>query len=453
MRKQKILVGTSEVCGALATFADGFRRLGHPVTSVIRNRDLYDDPKVEYDVDLNSAIIDWPEPICRSRSLWVRLPRGAINRLAHRSRMLRLMSHDIFVFQHAQTLQDNNSEYLGLKKRGRRIVSVFNGGDIRHPSAYDQQYAHVEGPGFSLEKLMAQDDRHRDLILEVHVPPLERPLRNLRMGELYADLILSVPNQSGLAVRPYMHFLVPVNLSFFKCSIPGRDVPVIVHAPSFKSVKGSKAILAALERLRSEGVPFDLHLLDGVPNPQVLAELAEADVAIDQLHFNLHGAFSLEAMASGCAVATCNREDCEPIPPNRPIWHIDESTLYERLKLLLSDRKLRVRLAHDARRHVEKYHDHVKVAAQIMRYLDNGVERYDHYPTFFARDYRLRDGETIPEDLKRMTAQIVQRWGLPQDVNPEDMIARGLMTREPRNPCVPIPRWPVKSSPNDFEAP
>ena len=445
MRKQKILVGTSEICGVLATFADGFRRLEHPVTSVIRTRDLYDDPEIEYDVDLNSATIEWPERICHSRSLWVRLPRGVINRLALGARMRRLLSHDVFLFQHARSLCGGNSDYPLLKKRRKRIVSVFNGGDIRHPSAYDQQYAHIEGPGFSLEKLMAQDDRHRDLILEVHVPPLERPLRNLRMGELYADLILSVPNQSGLAVRPYMHFLVPVNLSNFKCTIPGRDIPVIVHAPSFKSVKGSKAILAALERIRSEGVPFELRLLDGVPNPQVLAELRNADMAIDQLHFNLHGSFTLEAMASGCAVATCNREDCEPVPPNRPIWHIDEFNLYDRLKVLLSDKTLRLRLAHDARRHVEKYHDHVKVARRIIQCLDEGIERYDHYPTFFARDYRVPEGETIPEDLKRMTAEIVRRWGLPQDVDPQDMIARGLMTREGLDPCVPIPRWPEKS--------
>ena len=80
---------------------------------------------------------------------------------------------------------------------------------------------------------------------------------------------------------------------------------------------------------------------------QVLAELGDADVAIDQLYFNLHGSFRLEAMCF-LRLATCNREDCEPVPPNRPIWHIDESNLYHRLKPLLSDKALRLRLAHDA---------------------------------------------------------------------------------------------------------
>jgi hypothetical protein len=170
--------------------------------------------------------------------------------------------------------------------------------------------------------------------------------------------------------------------------------------------------------------------------------LPEADIAIDQLHFNLHGTFGLEAMASGCALATCNREDCEPFPPNRPIWHIDEANLHNSLKRLLGDKELRVRLAQQGRRYVERYHDHVKVTRAIIQHLDDGIEQqYDHYPTFFARDYRLPDGETIPEDLKRMTAKIVQRWGLPQDVDPQDMIARRLMSAEGLDPFVPIPRW------------
>jgi hypothetical protein len=35
-----------------------------------------------------------------------------------------------------------------------------------------------------------------------------------------------------LAVRPYMHGFAPINLSLYPCHIPGREVPVVVHAPS-----------------------------------------------------------------------------------------------------------------------------------------------------------------------------------------------------------------------------
>ena len=317
-----------------------------------------------------------------------------------------------------------NREYPLLKVLGKKIVSAYVGSDIRHISAYSQQFAN-QVPGFMPKGGGSLSSRWR----------------NLRMGELFGDVILSVTNQSGLAVRPYMHFFVPIDLSACKSKVVGRDIPIVVHAPSIRSAKGTDTILWALERLRTEGVPFELHLLEGMPNGQVRSELTDADVVIDQLYWPLHGKLGVEAMASGCALATCNREDLEPIPPNRPIWHIDADNVYVQLKRLLTDKELRVRLAHEGRKHVEYYHDHVKVAQHIMECLDGGIQPYDHYPTFLARDYHVPTGEVLPDDLMRMTAQIVQRWGLPEDVGPEDVIARGLMSAGGLSSSRPIPKW------------
>jgi Glycosyl transferases group 1 len=259
------------------------------------------------------------------------------------------------------------------------------------------------------------------------------------MAELYADLILSVPNNSMLGVRPYQHFFISVNLRDFEASVPERDVPVVVHAPSDKGVKGTRNILAALERLRAQGVAFDLRLMHGVPHQQVLVELSQADVAIDQLNLPLHGMFGLEGMASGCVLATCNREDYEPFPPNRPIWHIDAVNLESQLRQLLTNKEARIRLAREGRKYVEQYHDHTEVARRVLDSLQGPVTEYDHYPTFFARSYKLENGEQIPEYLKRMTAAIVQRRGLPPDVDPHEMVQRGLMSADALTPANPVP--------------
>jgi hypothetical protein len=177
---------------------------------------------------------------------------------------------------------------------------------------------------------------------------------------------------------------------------------------------------------------------------QVMEELINADVVVDQLFFPLHGKLGIEAMATGCALASSNREDYEPFPANRPIWHIDPGNLYEQLRLLLSDRDLRLRLARQGRAYVETYHDHVKVAEGMVDALAaTGMQRLDHYPVFFAQQFQLPVGLAIPEDLKRLTARIVQRWGLPEGVDPQDMIKRGLMTANGLIPSRPIPRWAV----------
>jgi len=259
-------------------------------------------------------------------------------------------------------------------------------------------------------------------------------------------LLISQPNQSGLAVRPYMHFFVPVNLSKYEGAIPGREVPVVVHAPSNSKVKGTDAILAALEQLRLDGVHFELRLLQDISNEQVLSVLNYADVVVDQLHFPMHGGLGVEAMASGCALATCNREDYEPFPPQRPIWHIEPGNVYEQLKPLLTDRALRVRLAHGGRKYVERYHDHVKVTRRIIESLAAGkTRRYDHYPTFYTQGFQLPEGVVVPIDLQRMTAKIVQRWGLPEGVDVSDLIRRGLMSADGLKASQPIPRWDLAS--------
>ncbi len=425
----RILVGTVDIAGQICTYADGFRKLGHEVTTAISEENP-SYPDAQYDIKVSRDECRWSWKanylVQVGWLLWLSARRG-------------LISHDLFVFMWAgRSLLVFNSEYAILKKFRKRLVSIFNGDDVRHWSAYTQQMAPLISKGSSVAL--------QDLGTAYKYDLLARPLRNLRIAELYSDLILSVPNQSALALRPYMHFFVPLNLSEYRSHIPNRDIPVIVHAPTETGVKGTAMIMSALDQLRAEGISFELRVLQGKSNTQVISELADADVAIDQLHLPLHGKFAVEAMASGCALATCNREEYEPFPPNRPIWHIGPENVYQQLRHLITDRELRVRLAYDALDYVKQYHDHVQVSRRILDALSAGASRrYDHYPTFFADSYQLPKGTVIPEHLKRMTTRIVQRWGLPEDVDPQDMIRRGLMSSHGFESFRPIPRWKVDS--------
>jgi len=440
--KLRILVGTVEIAGLIPAYAEGFRRLGHDVTTVIGFRHpFYSD--FRYDVDISYTapdLIRWPGWIADSRSPLVRLPRGAVNRVTRAARWWSLVQrHDLFVFLWpAFSLTHRNREYSLLRRLGKRIAIVFLGSDIRDIAAFLQQF-----PGLPRSEAFERELREKYANLEGRPGTrFQDQLRTLRRAELHAHLILSQPNQSVLAVRPYMHLFQPVDLSGFVCHVPAREVPVVVHAPSNKGIKGTEAVLPALDRLRAEGVQFDLRLLHGVPNHEVLRQLTDADVAIDQLRLPLYGRFSLEAMASGCALATCNREDYEPYPSNRPIWHVDSDNIYEQLKRLLADRDLRTRLARGGRRYVEQYHDDGTVARRIVDLAcTDGAERCDHYPTFFAKRYQRPAGDAIPGDIQELTARVVRRWGLPPDVELEDMIERGLMSGRGLSDGAGIRRW------------
>jgi len=428
----RILVGTVEVGGAIHTLADGFRKLDHQVTTVIKERHAFFSD-IQYDVDISGDALPWRQRSGKEYAGILRLTRRNLNRSVLLTRLLPLiLKHDVFVFLWAGTsLTERNQEFSLLKKLVKKIISLFCGSDVRHSSGYSQFFA-------PLVAANAFEDWH-ELRDDFAAEPLARPLRDMRMAEQYADVVLSVPNNSMLAVRPYQHFFVPVNLSAYIGQFPARNIPVVVHAPSDKGIKGTGKILAALERLKREGVRFELRMLHGVTHQKVLSELADADVAIDQLNLPLHGMFGLEAMASRCALATCNREDYEPFPANRPIWHIDAQNIYSQLKVLLTDQSLRTSLAVQGRDYVERYHDHVKVGQRTLNGLTQS--RPDHYPTFFARSYELPPGEVIPDYLKRMTGQIVQRSGIPADIDPNNMIRRGLMSATGLDTSQGIPRW------------
>jgi len=261
------------------------------------------------------------------------------------------------------------------------------------------------------------------------------------MAERYADAIFAQPSYAELAVRPYRHLYLAVNLSLYDCSIPARDVPLVIHAPSLREVKGTAEILSTLERLRSDGVAFELRLLEGVTNREVIQQLVAADVVVDELNEANYGMLGLEAMATGCAVAGGNHPGLVPWPPERPVLPINPSNVYFQLRNLLTNKQLRVRLASEGRRFVEKYHSHLMVAQGLVRCVEPDAREHDYYPVFFARDYILPNEEETTDSLKRITAEIVQRWGLPKDVDAQTMVARGLMSPQGLAPHTPIPRW------------
>ena len=429
----RILVGTREVAGILHDFAGAFRSIGHQVTSVIMERHPFFQ-HLSYDVDLMRPVLDWPNGLARSSNPLAAALRSSAERGARLARLARLvLAHDVFVYFWAGESLRWNTELPYLRWLGKKIITVCCGSDIRHASAYSQEYAELIRQGSCREL--------RDLRPSERTKPLAFSLANLRAAELHSDVILSVPNQSGLAVRPYHHVFLPLDVSSFRSSIPGRMVPRVVHAPSNSGMKGSDQILPALERLKAEGVPLELQYLHDVTNAEVLRAMSEADVLVDQLHFPLHGKAGVEAMASGCALATCNRQVQEPFPPNRPIWHIDPGNVYEQLKRLLTDRELRVRLAEEGLAYISRYHDQQCVARRVLGHLgERGTATCDHYPTHFPCHYRLEQGVDIPVDLQKTTELVVRRWGLPELANPLDMVSRGLMTWSDaaRQPA----RWP-----------
>lgn len=426
-RPLRVFVGTFEISGFTYELADGLERLGHEVNTGLRvAHSNFADRVYNHDLTDDTGQVDWEALSHEIREGTFHAPRRYRTRGTATDRMRWILArHDVFVFVYGSLWHDREAplkfqgqgrEYALLKRLGKRIVSYFVGPDVRHCTAYDQQLAELGGAFRPLGEILPSWG----------ADPVSRAMRNVRRAERYADAIFSQPNQAGLALRPYAHIHAPVDLSRFTASVPGREVPVIVHAPSERTIKGTAEIVAALDALRAEGHRFELRLLTDAPNTAVVEALRDADVVIDQLHLPMHGRLGVEAMASGCALVTADRPDLEPVPAHRPIWNLDTANLTAQLRAIVTDRDLRVRLGHEGIAHARRYHDHVAVARRVMACVNDPNAPLEHTPTFFARRYRLPEGVTLPTRLKSLTARVARRWGLPEGVSLDDLRARGL---------------------------
>lgn len=214
--------------------------------------------------------------------------------------------------------------------------------------------------------------------------------RNIRLLSSIARQVYSV-NPDLMHVLPQGTRFTPYSLVFLDEWVPtytqDQNRPLrIVHAPSNRKVKGSDLILHALDRLRDQGFLFELLLVEGMSNADAREVYQSADVLVDQLFAGWYGGLAVELMAMGKPVLVYIRdEDLGFIPPEMksdlPFLQITPTTVEEVLRdLLLMPRESLVALGKRSRAFVERWHDPLNIARDIME----DYEKTQHlYPEVF----------------------------------------------------------------------
>ncbi|GGK67697.1 glycosyltransferase family 4 protein [Ornithinimicrobium pekingense] len=80
-----------------------------------------------------------------------------------------------------------------------------------------------------------------------------------------------------------------------------KDVPVVLHAPSRASLKGSASADEVLTMLDDRGL-VEYRRVEGVPPAQMPAAIRDADIVLDQFALGSYGAMACQAMAAGRVV-------------------------------------------------------------------------------------------------------------------------------------------------------
>lgn len=148
-----------------------------------------------------------------------------------------------------------------------------------------------------------------------------------------------------------------------KPSYPTPSRPVrVVHATNHAAVKGSDAVIRAMQALRDDGVDIELMLLERVSHEEAIAALAGADIVVDQLLFG-YALAALEAMALGKVVIT--GVDDDPIYESyrqrgllsdSPLINANPATIQSVLRHLVDRREDLNSIGRRCRAYVERVH-------------------------------------------------------------------------------------------------
>ncbi len=306
---------------------------------------------------------------------------------------------DVVHFHYARTLVARGlgvaamSDLARWRESGARVVMSFHGSDVRNA-----------------ERAIAHDEWHYCKFGAIARDPIE----------IEADLAAIRPHAHAMTftnigerihVPDGVHLPTTINVEALALPEPAsRRAPLIVHAPSSRSVKGTNFILESLERLRRRGLRFDLDLIENCSNAEALERIAHADIVMEKTLGYGYGVVGVEAMSLGKALVTRVGQEALDAFPDLPLFTADPPELDDTLGELITNHQLRDSRRSAGRAFALRVHSRAAAAENLTRlYTQKPARTPIAGPAVKLGDYalhlerRLRDTQ---EDLRRAEAEL-----------------------------------------------
>jgi hypothetical protein len=150
-----------------------------------------------------------------------------------------------------------------------------------------------------------------------------------------------------------------------------------------RNIKGTGAVIRAIDRLKSEGWNVELVFRTNIPSVDMKYYQVQVDIVVDQLNYGRYGASAREAMALG-RPTICKLDPIQPniVPPSLalaecPLVNADEETVYDALLMLIKDEALRIDLGKKSRDYAVKWHGMHACAERFERVYDLVMAKKD----------------------------------------------------------------------------
>ncbi len=143
-----------------------------------------------------------------------------------------------------------------------------------------------------------------------------------------------------------------------------------------RNIKGTPAILTAVENLQKKGIPVRLIFVTDQPSITVRYFQAQADIVVDQLNYGRFGATAREGMALGKpTICNMNLQEPDGGPPSPailecPLIHADESSIEAVLEDLIRNPEKREAIGRQSRDYIVKWWSAEACAARFEEVYD-----------------------------------------------------------------------------------
>ncbi len=177
------------------------------------------------------------------------------------------------------------------------------------------------------------------------------------------DLLEFVPNAEWLPN--------PVDIQGLEYSEPDVSGPLkILHAPTNRDVKNTKAVETAISALKDEGLDIQFTIAEDKKHSELIEIISGNDLVVDWLNpeYGIYGVFSIESMALGRTVI-CSLNDSLYDKHDVPIISIPPTDLADKIKELYNNRNLLVIGGKSSYDFVQSHHNPIESAKKV-------IERY-----------------------------------------------------------------------------
>ena len=177
------------------------------------------------------------------------------------------------------------------------------------------------------------------------------------------DLLEFVPNAEWLPN--------PVDIQGLEYSEPDVSGPLkILHAPTNRDVKNTRAVVTAISALKDEGLDIQFTIAEDKKHSELIEIISGNDLVVDWLNpeYGIYGVFSIESMALGRTVI-CSLNDSLYDKHDVPIISIPPTDLADKIKELYNNRNLLVIGGKSSYDFVQSHHNPIESAKKV-------IERY-----------------------------------------------------------------------------